>query len=85
MYTISNEAQNPRYDETHCTDHHGNQLKSCFYKSEQDDSVVDTSFPITRSANFEVGNQCMPVDYFNLKDLNGADKHGCVLQENLNG
>ena len=33
MYSIGNEVDNPRYDETHCMDHHGNQLKSCFYKT----------------------------------------------------
>ena len=27
----------------------------------------------------------MPIDYFDFKDTNGADKRGCILQENLNG
>ena len=27
----------------------------------------------------------MPIDYFDFKDTNGADRRGCILQENLNG
>ena len=51
MHKIQNEVDNPRYDETHCMDHHGNQLKSCFYKTNEpgqnefNDPIVNHNVP----------------------------------------
>lgn len=85
MHTVTDETDNPRYDESHCMDHHGNQLKSCFYQAQDPDPMVDISKPIGRSADYVSEASCMPIEYFNLLDTNGAEKNGCILQENLNG
>jgi len=85
MHSVTDEVQDARYDETHCYDHHGNKLNACFYKSKEDEPIVNNEVPFGRSENYHTGNSCMPINYFNFKDVNGADKHGCILQENLNG
>ena len=59
-----------------------------FYKSTENvdnDPIVNANIPFKRSINFQTGNTCMPIDYFDFKDTNGADRRGCILQENLNG
>ncbi len=86
MYSVTNDVEDARYDETHCYDHNGNKLNACFYKSKDgDDPIVNNDIPFKRSKNYMTGNTCMPVNYFDFMDVNGAEKHGCILQENLNG
>ena len=87
MYSVDNDVDDARYDETHCYDHNGNKLNACFYKSkdETNEPIVNNDIPFKRSKNYMTGNTCMPVNYFDFVDKNGADKHGCILQENLNG
>ena len=83
MYGIKNDAENPRYDETHCYDR-GQRLKNCFYKSQTDDPEVDMEVPFERSVNYEVGNTCIPPNYFKYTDNTGGKKTGCILRKNLN-
>jgi hypothetical protein len=85
-HKIKNELQNPRWDETHCMDHEGNKLKSCFRKNyELPDAVVDSNEPFERTEFYQPGNTCMPIDYFNYTDKEtGSKKPGCLLNKNLN-
>lgn len=85
-YEIKDEHQNPRWDETHCMDHAGNKLKSCYRKNQGiPDKIIDEKIPFKRSEFYHPGDTCMPIDYFNYTDKDGIRKPGCLLKKNLNG
>ena len=81
MYEFKNDIENPRYDETHCYDHNGNQLNHCFYKTKENDPEINMKIPFGRGVNYIDTNTCMPNNYFKYTDVKGEKKSGCILKK----